>query len=283
MFRGEGEDVEDGASDGELSWFIDIVAASESEFEEFFGQFRQVKGVAFFDGEALFRQCLLGCYFFRDGGGEGDNHQGAFGGLLGGESIEHLGAKDVVGGIPARIFCGAAIGRGKEKHVLVAAELSQVVVEIACLLFIVENEEPGTRLLFLLLRQCGEDHGCGGTLQSAQLEPARRLPTEEMPQRTHAGMRCEKRKKFGDLHGKRRRRRVSKATLLRFKVSLSQCGCSGNSKPRIFIEYSFSKNCAFFSKISARTEGVGSRADVKTGTRERNRSLENLRTGICGL
>ena len=62
-----------------------------------------------------------------------------------GEAGESLGTEDLVSGIPLGVFNGTTERGGKEQNIVVPQNLFEVVVEIACFLFVVEDDKRGER------------------------------------------------------------------------------------------------------------------------------------------
>ena len=85
------------------------------------------------------------------------------------QTAEHFGAHDLVPGIALSVLHRPSEAAGEEEHILVSQYLHQVMIEIACLLLVVQDEEVGA-VHDLRCRQgkrC-EDQGGSAALQSAQ-------------------------------------------------------------------------------------------------------------------
>ena len=58
-----------------------------------------------------------------------------------GEGGENLGTEDLIGSITLCIFDGTTEGGGEEQHLSVSQHLLEVLIEIACLFLIIEDDE----------------------------------------------------------------------------------------------------------------------------------------------
>ena len=138
IFATVGIDVEDGAAQGKLTRFVDIVHLAETELAQCFLNRRHGDGLVFLQDEGtrieiLFRHHQL-CQCFRI------SHNIAERGLLC-KPRKNFGAENLIGGIALGILDGPTITAGEEQHIPVAQQLRQVVIEIARLLGILKDKK----------------------------------------------------------------------------------------------------------------------------------------------
>ena len=69
-------------------------------------------------------------------------------------AVEHFGAQDLVGGIHLAILDVTLVTRREDKHLLVVGQLAQVVIHVARLVQIVDNDQVGA----IPLRQLPQQH-----------------------------------------------------------------------------------------------------------------------------
>ena len=107
--------------------------------------------------QGLLVQLAAGHHLLGQRVGIGHHAEGAVG-LL--QAAQHLGAQYLVGGILLPVLDGTPEGRGEEQHLAVAQHLHQVVVEIARLLQVAQDEDE--RLTPLPRQHGGEERGGRG-------------------------------------------------------------------------------------------------------------------------
>ena len=134
------EHVHDAATHGVLTRLIDIVNALESKCIQLVFEVAEIECHTHSNRQRVFRHLLSADDTFCKRFGIGDDSNNAVVRRMA-QLREHLCTQHLISPVALVVFDGAAIGRGKEEHPLSPHELHEVVVEIACLFAIVEDEE----------------------------------------------------------------------------------------------------------------------------------------------
>ena len=179
----EAEYVEDAAAQGKLSGLVNVVYLAETQLTQFLQHLLHIYCLSLSQRQRVVVKLLarhhhLGQGFRerynveptpipspREGGGNVTLQRLSrgksifqtplpWGGVGGGLQLrQHLCAQDFVGRVFLSVFHGPLVAGGEEQHVAVAHLLRQVVVKIACLLSVLQDEEKD----FLELQR-SEDH-----------------------------------------------------------------------------------------------------------------------------
>ena len=168
VFGGIAEDVEDGAAHGILTGFIDVIDALEASVKEHFGHELLIDLLLLVQGEdGVVHFRVLG-HLFGESLGIGHHQEGIGRGTFGRRVVvalddgldgrERLGAQDLVGRVDLSVLDAALVAAGEERHGVLAADLTQVVVEVAGLLLVVEDEDDDA--IDGILEGCQEGGSC---------------------------------------------------------------------------------------------------------------------------
>ena len=139
-----GEHIEDGAAHAVLARLIDVVGRRETQFAQACRQFAQVGRAAGaqLHGAGLHILAAPHTLGQRLGIGHHPPHRRVVE-----PAVEHLGAQDFVGGIHLSVLDVALVARREDQHLLVACQLAQVVVHVARLVQVVDDDEVGAGAL----------------------------------------------------------------------------------------------------------------------------------------
>ena len=135
-------DVDDASAHGELPRLVDIVDLLEAELAHLASKVGKVDDVAHGNVDGALVEAALRHHKFAERLGTGDNVQ-SLGSCLCRESAQRLGAQYLVGGVALSVLHRTTIRRWEEQHVVGAEYLREVVVEVACLLVVLQNENGG--------------------------------------------------------------------------------------------------------------------------------------------
>ena len=138
VFVAEGINVEDGAAHRELPRFVDIIHLLEVQLTQLYGHLRQIHLAADVESDCRLLNLILRHNFLGQCLGT-SNHPPQVGIVV--PAVEDLGAQDFLRGIDLAILDVALVARREHKHIVLARELAQVVVEIARLVEVVGHNE----------------------------------------------------------------------------------------------------------------------------------------------
>ena len=144
IFAREAEDIDDGATDGKLTWLIDIIDALEMFGIEGVDEVLAVDVLTCLDMDELLLDIVGLCHFLGKSLGIGNDDERSLrvGVLLEVVDSSHgLGAQDLVGRVDLSVLDRALVARREERHAVVARDLAEVVIEVAGSVGIVEDEE----------------------------------------------------------------------------------------------------------------------------------------------
>ena len=159
VLRAVGKDVENAATNGILTRFVDVIHELEAQFVELFPHQLDVLQVADMQGLRAFVEHFLrddqlaqGFRMRHDEEERGRRRlrvrcSGYGRGAERGQPTEHLGAQNLVGSVALTVFHRPPEAGRQEKHLLGAQHLRQVVIEIACLFGVVQHEKHRTGCL----------------------------------------------------------------------------------------------------------------------------------------
>ena len=138
ILRREGEDVDDAAAQRILTRLVDVVRTLEAIVVEDLSDERHVHLLPRMELEGLVVQLGDGHDLLcqRIGIGDDSKHRVRLA-----QAAEDLGAEYLAGGVLLTILDGAAERRGKEEYLPVAQHLHEVVVEVACLFRVAQDED----------------------------------------------------------------------------------------------------------------------------------------------
>ena len=171
IFASVGVDIEDAATQGKLAGLIDIVHTLKLQFTQQDHHLRHVYRLPHRQVQAPIVQLLLVDHQFGQCLRVGHHiEQGTLGQT--GNAGKHLGTQYLAGCIALPIFYRAAIARRKEEHLLLPHGLCQVVVEIACLVGILQDKHHRAAHP---LRDRSKQERRGRARQPLQVDAAHRL------------------------------------------------------------------------------------------------------------
>ena len=136
-----GEHVKDGAAHAELTWLIHIVGCREAQFSQTRCHLGQVGGTTRTQLHGARLHILAAAHTLGQRLGIG--HHPAHHGVVK-PAVQHLGAQNLIRRIHLAVFDVALVARRKNQHMLVASQLTQVVVHVSGFIQIVHHNQIGT-------------------------------------------------------------------------------------------------------------------------------------------